>query len=149
MTEGIEYDPLGTVDVTFDDETWHLTRPKYRQLKYFSNELERILERIRDRQQELMAEIEEAEATYEDDPTEENQALVDEASEALRVFNRSAMAEHTIGVLQEMFKQLSEDPLPEDPDDWPAWLAADSSIPGKIVAHWRKAPKASGSNGSG
>ena len=37
--EGIEFNPIGTIDVTFDGTTYHLGRPKMRQFKHFSQAL--------------------------------------------------------------------------------------------------------------
>jgi hypothetical protein len=42
-----------------------------------------------------------------------------------------------------VFVQLS-DPLPEDSDEWPAWLATDPTLPSQIIGHWQAHPKASG-----
>lgn len=36
--------------------------------------------------------------------------------------------------------------LPESPDDWPADLALDPIIPGRMLDHWRRVPLARGSN---
>ena len=36
--------------------------------------------------------------------------------------------------------------LPESPDDWPADLALDPVIPGRMLDHWRRVPLARGSN---
>jgi hypothetical protein len=47
------------------------------------------------------------------------------------------------GLLADMFKDLG-DPLPDDIDDWPAWLATDTKIPRQITDHWKNSPKASG-----
>ena len=60
MTEGITYDPLGTVDVTFDDETYHLGRPKLKQWKYFTRQIEETTKKTRERLAELGKEVAEA-----------------------------------------------------------------------------------------
>ena len=68
----------------------------------------------------------------------------DKAQAALREYQASPFYESTIPWLREVFKQLSDTPLPDDENDWPVWLAADLAVPTQIVAHWRTNPKASG-----
>lgn len=128
--EGIEFNPIGTVDVTFDGTTYHLGRPKMRQFRHFTETLENVRREVTDRLAELQRKAE-------DDP--DNQAVRDEISE----FARDPFYNRTIPVVAEMFAQLG-DALPDDPDDWPAWLGADSTLPGEILKHWRNSPKASG-----
>jgi hypothetical protein len=36
--------------------------------------------------------------------------------------------------------------LPESPDDWPADLALDPIVPGRMLDHWRRVPLVRGSN---
>ncbi len=149
MSEGIEYNTTGTVDVTFDDKTYHLGRPKFKQWKYFTRKLNEQRDELTAALQRIQRETEEAEAKYkgnEDSPEarEELRRLRDELAE----INKTPFYDRTVTILAEMFSQVG-DPLPDDPDDWPAWLAADSSIPGEIIKHWRNNPKASGANGNG
>jgi len=49
-------------------------------------------------------------------------------------------------LVKEIFSQLG-DPLPDDIEEWPAWLATDVRLPGALLAHWKTHPKASGPNG--
>jgi len=53
MTEGIEFNPVGTIDVTFDDETYHLGRPKLKQWRYFTRQIEETTIKTRERLAEL------------------------------------------------------------------------------------------------
>jgi hypothetical protein len=136
MTEGITYNDLGTIDVTFDDETYHLGRPKFGQVKYFTRQVEDASKSVRDRLQELRDAVAEAEG-------DEEKRL----SEELTEFARAPYYERTIPILTEMFKQLSDKPLPTDTDEWPGWLAVNSGILTEIITHWRNVPKVSGANG--
>lgn len=131
MSEGIEFNPLGTIDVTFDDKTWHLGRPKFKQWRYFSRQLTAIYD---DNRETLVRLTEEAEREG------KGQA---KAQAALREYQGTPFYESTIPWLKEVFNQVG-DPLPESEDDWPAWLAADITIPTQIIGHWRNHPKASG-----
>ena len=90
----------------------------------------------------LQREVADATA-HEDESTPEGQAEIDRLTTEIRLFSANPFYEMTGPILAEMFAQLG-DPLPDDPDDWPAWLAADSTLPGEILKHWRNHPKASG-----
>lgn len=149
MSEGIEYNTTGTVDVTFDDKTYRLRRPKFGDWKHFNRKLNEQRDELVTELRRIQQETEEAEAKYEgaeDSPEarEELRRLQDE----MAALNKTPFYERTTGILAEMFEKIG-DPLPDDPDDWPAWLAADSSIPGEIIKHWQNNPKASGANGNG
>lgn len=148
MSEGIIYNELGTVDVTFDDKTYHLGRPKFKQWKYFTRKLDEQSSEVKDDLRQLQREIEDADQRHKDDSTPEAKAELDRLRDELHQFSKNPYYERTMGILAEMFEQVG-DPLPTDPDEWPPWLAADSSIPGAILKHWRSTPKASGPNGSG
>lgn len=147
MAEGIIWSDLGTVDVTFEDKTYHLGRPKMRQFRYFTRKLEEQSREVTEELDRLQREIADAQQQHEDDSTPEARADLDRLTARLREFSRNPFYDRTIGIIGEMFEQMG-DPLPSDPDDWPAWLAADSSLPGEILKHWRSHPKASGSNGT-
>lgn len=144
MSEGIVYNPVGTVDVTFDDKTYHLGRPKFRQYKYFSHQLADQHAELVDTLQRIQDETAEVERNYADDEdSPEAKAELRRLKGALADLNRRPYYERTISILAEMFSQVG-DPLPDDPDEWPAWLAADGTLPGEILKHWRMNPKASG-----
>lgn len=145
MTEGIEYNPTGTVDVTFDDKTYHLGRPKLRQWRYFTNQIAEMTKQATETATRLSKEAEAAFAVLADDPDNTHaQELAAEKEQAIKDFARTPFFETSSKLLREMFDQLGDAPLPDDLEDWPAWLAADVSLPGQILAHWRQAPKASG-----
>ena len=149
MNEGIEYDPLGTITVSFDDTEYRLGRPKLRQWRYFTRRIGEMTTAATDELTRLSNEAQAALAVLADDPENEHaQELADEKQEALTGFAQTPFYETSSELLREMFTQLADKSLPDDIDDWPAWLAADVSLPGQILAHWRNAPKASGSNGT-
>lgn len=143
MTDGIEYHPLGTVDITFDGTTYHLGRPKMRQFKYFTERLTLATRQVTDEMARIQGEITKAQQAFDDESTPEAQAEIDRLTAEVRAFSANPFYDVTIPIVAEMFSQLG-DALPEDPDDWPAWLAADSTLPGEILKHWRNNPKASG-----
>lgn len=45
------------------------------------------------------------------------------------------------------FDQLGDSPLPEDSDEWPAWLPTFQTV-GRMLSHWRAVPLAHGKKGS-
>jgi hypothetical protein len=132
MDEGITFDPMGTITVEFDDKTYRLTRPKMGQWRHFSRKLQGLYDENREHLLKL------TEDAQKEGPKQEK------AQAALREYQSQPFYESTIPWLREVFSQLGDKKLPESDDDWPAWLAADLSIPTQIVAHWRTSPKASG-----
>ena len=49
MSEGIDYEQLGTIIVSFDDKTYTLTRPKMGQWRYFSRKLQGLYDENREK----------------------------------------------------------------------------------------------------
>lgn len=185
MTEGIEYLPTGTVDVTFDDNTYHLGRPKLKQWKYFTRKMDQIttkaqedlaglVRRLSDAQQAILEAADEVlRGTYElaDERAQaegatraETQARevawshvleaadadlrkkYESAQKAITKFSEKPFYERSSELVKEIFSQLG-DPLPDDIEEWPVWLATDVTLAGSLLAHWRSHPKASGPNG--
>lgn len=145
MTEGITYNPLGTVEVTFDDTTYKLGRPKMRQFKYFTERLQTVTTAYTDEIRRVQVELAEANEKYaEDDTTPEAKAEIDRLTDEVKAITQTVFYEETMAITAEIFRQLGDQPLPEDYDEWPVWLAADASVPGEILKHWRTNPKASG-----
>jgi hypothetical protein len=141
MNDGIEFAPLGTVEVTFDDKTYHLGLPKMKQFRWFTRRLADVTAEATQEGRRLNAEIAAAQERFnDDDSSPEAKAEVDRLAEEVRGFT---FFDRTAPITAEMFEQLG-DPLPEEIEEWPVWLAADASIPGQILNHWRNAPKASG-----
>lgn len=182
MTEGIEFNEIGTVDVTFDDKTYHLGRPKLKQWRYFSEQIENISKKQTDKLKELAVAMAEAANAIEEgadpvlrgvfqlardkalaegasniDAQVQDRAWADimkEAPENLKAAHSAALAAMqkfvkvplylaTSGLVKKIFDQLG-DPLPDDIDIWPAWLATDVALPATILNHWKARPKVSG-----
>jgi hypothetical protein len=140
MSDGIEFNPDGTVAVTFNDKTYYLAQGVSGRFKYYTRRLN-VLTKTRERERrQLLAAITEVQQRYSDEDTPEAQAEIERLNEETQEFRLSfdALAEITA----EMFEELG-DPLPQDQDEWPVWLA-DEKIPGQILGHWRDVPKASG-----
>lgn len=183
--EGIVYHELGTIDVTFDDKTYHLGRPKLKQWRYFTREIDRITTRATEDLQALVRKVAEAQqamieaadpelrGTYEladekaqaDDATRahvqarevawshireaadpELRDAYDRVQAEMTQFAETPFYMRSSELVAEIFAQLG-DKLPDDIEEWPAWLATDVRLPGTILAHWRTHPKASGLNG--
>lgn len=145
MTEGIVYNPIGTVEVTFDDTTYKLGRPKMRHFKHFSESLQRVTAELTADLGKLTQELSVAQEKYGDDEdAPEARAEIERLRAELKVLTTKPLYEKAMAITAEMFAQLGDKPLPEDQEDWPVWLAADASVPGEILKHWRTNPKASG-----
>jgi hypothetical protein len=149
MSEGIDYEQLGTIIVSFDDKTYTLTRPKMGQWRYFSRKLQALYDENRETLLKLTGRVtemnEEVEALKEAGVDTKKAAVAQaKAQAALREYQIQPFYETTIPWLREVFVQLGDKKLPESEDDWPVWLAADLSVPTQIVAHWRTNPKVSG-----
>lgn len=148
MSEGITYDPLGTVVVEFDGETYRLTRPKMKHVSYFTRRVAEISDGARTELADIAKRLEEATDKADKKPTKANLDAQAKVAEEMADFLALPFYRRSHVVLREMFEQLGDRPLPEDLDEWPAWLGGDLELPGAITNHWRKAPKASGLNGS-
>lgn len=132
MSEGITYNPNGTVTVTFDSTAYLLRRPTFGQFRYFNRKFYAILDDINGKLADAREMLE-----SEDEKTQaQGRALTKEIGE-------KPLHEYTSQVLQEMFTQCG-DALPEKIDDWPAWLVTDPTLMRTILDHWRTTPKASG-----
>ena len=93
---------------------------------------------------DAVAKLKELTEAVENASTEKARA---KAESQLREYSLTPFYEDSLEWTREVFAQLG-DPLPDDADEWPAWLAADGTLPARIVAHWQTAPKASGENPS-
>lgn len=144
MSEPIEFFPIGTIAVTFDDQTYTLTRPKMGQWRYFSRQWSQAIKAAGSQLNDLMAKLDEARALLEKADNAKNRKKVEELSEEITGFNVSPLYEWNITWIREVFEQLGDKPLPDDSEDWPAWLAADPALPNEILRHWQAHPKASG-----
>jgi len=144
----IEFDPLGSITVTIDDTAYRLGRPKMGQWRYFQRGWSDAVKEARGQLTDLNARLNLAKERIEDatSPPKKLKAEkeVDKLTEELREFEVKPLYEWQIPWIREVFAQLGDKPLPEDADEWPAWLATDSSLPFEIVNHWQTHPLASG-----
>jgi hypothetical protein len=140
-TEGISYNPDGTIDLTVDGHVRHLRRPKLREFRHWAEQLRELAKKAQVEAVRLQELLEQISDDTSDAETERIQAELDEAQQARIQYTTP----WTAGVVEQF---TDSKPLPEDPDDWPAWLALDLSIPAKILAHWRTVPLAPGGKGS-
>ena len=134
--ETITFDPLGTITVEFDDRKWVVRRVKLKHLRHFR----RLLQTIRDDAQAKLKELSEAAESA----TGKGKVKADAE---LRAYAETPFYEDRLDWIRQVFEQLS-DPLPDDTDEWPAWLATDPNLPGRFLNHWQTSPKASGENPS-
>lgn len=139
--EGITYNPDGTIDVIVDGSVRHMRRPKLREFRHWAEALRELAKAAQEDSVRLAAMLE---RLAEDPDDEEIDQLQKEAQEAAQR-RVEYTAPWTAGVVEQFTDPTK--PLPEDPGDWPAWLALDLSIPSKILAHWRTVPLAPGAAG--
>ncbi len=134
----ITFDPMGTVTVTLDDKAYVLGRPKLRQYREHRDQIRTLSTNA---MTTLTAMQEKLETLKEDGPAFEK--LTGEITEV----GRNSFLLTSVPWLKAVFEDLG-DPLPDDEDDWPAWLAADQTIPTQIIEHWRTVPLAPGAKGT-
>ena len=134
MADGITYKPDGTITVEYDGVTVKLKRPTFGVYRYFSEALSDMSTHVQEVARRLAAIRARMESASDDDLERLSKEL---AAENIRMFDL------TQPILADMFTQLSDKELPEV-DEWPSWLAADSTIPTQFLSHWRTVPKASG-----
>ncbi len=136
MKEGIEFSPMGTVTVTLDGKDYVLKRPKLRQYRHYRDQIRELSTQAVETLSELREKLEKAKG-------KEAEAIEEEVAHvAANSFELTS-----IPWLKSAFEELG-DPLPDDHEDWPAWLAADTSIPTRIITHWRTVPLAPGAKGT-
>lgn len=134
MSEGIEYNPNGTVTVTFDSTAYLLRRPTFGQFRHFNRKFTDTYDQAQNELKSALKKLAEVEETGEG---------IEEVNAELADIKSRPLHDRMTPILSEMFSQVG-DPLPEDTDDWPAWLVTDPSVLPDILKHWRSVPKASG-----
>ncbi len=139
MSEGITFDPMGTVTVTFDDKGYVLGRPRLRQYQHHRDEIRFLSTTAITKLEEMQEKLK---TLKEDGPAFEK------LTTEMTAVSRSSFLLTSVPWLISVFKDLGVDPLPEDWDEWPAWLAADQTIPTQIIDHWRTVPLAPGAKGT-
>lgn len=138
MKEGIDFSPLGTVTITLDGKDYVLRRPKLRQYRHYRDKIRELSMQAVDTLADLREQLDKAK-----DGSKEFEALQTEVQDV----SQNSFELTSVPWLKDAFEQLG-DPLPDDHEDWPAWLAADQSIPTKIINHWRTVPLAPGAKGT-
>lgn len=133
----ITFDRLGTVTFDLDGLEVKLKRPTFKQWRHFSRSLQTIAE-------QAQTDLEQARQAVESAKTE---AAKKKAEAKLEEVAAVPFYERTIPWMQDVFAQLGNGTPVGEPDDWPAWLAVDHTLPGQIITHWRTVPKASGPTG--
>ena len=146
----ISFDRIGTVTIQFDDGPVVLGRPTFKQWRHFSRELQRISDEAQAQSRALTAMVEEAKEAL-DKATGKAKAAAQAEFDAAEAEAVAVLGvpfyERTLPWMVDVFAQLASGSLAAsvpDTDDWPAFLAADHTLPAQIVAHWRTVPKASG-----
>ena len=119
MKEGIDFSPLGTVTITLDGKDYVLRRPKLRQYRHYRDKIRELSTQAVDTLADLREQLDKAK-----DGSKEFEALQDEVQHV----SQNSFELTSVPWLKDAFEQLG-DPLPDDHEDWPAWLAADQSIP--------------------
>ncbi len=134
----ISFDPMGTVTITLDDKAYVLGRPKLRQYRHHRDQIRTLSQTaitMLEEMQEKLGTLKEGAPAFEKLTTE------------ITEISRNSFLLTSVPWLIAVFEDLG-DPLPDDEDDWPAWLAADQTIPTQIIEHWRTVPLAPGAKGT-
>lgn len=150
-SEGVDFNPDGTIDFVIDGSVKHLRRPKLREFRHWAEqlrELARAAQKEAVRLQDALAEL-----TKLDESTAEGEEKAAEEAEVARIEAELEEAnlkrqEYTVPWIAGVVKQFANADMPEDPEDWPAWLVLDLSIPAKVLAHWKAVPLAPGKAGT-
>ncbi len=137
MAEGITFNPTGTVTIDIG-KPYVLKRPKLREYRYFRDLIRELSIEAVDTMNGLQKDLE---------GVEEGTAEFSELESEIRHIGANSFELTSIPWLKSVFEQLG-DPLPDDHEEWPAWLAADQTIPTKIINHWRDVPLAPGEAGT-
>ncbi len=134
----ISFDPMGTVTITLDDKAYVLGRPKLRQYRHHRDQI-RTLSRA------AITKVEEMQEHLE--TLKEGAPAFEKLTTEITEISGNSFLLTSVPWLKAVFEDLG-DPLPDDEDDWPAWLAADQTIPTQIIEHWRTVPLAPGAKGT-
>lgn len=135
MAEGIAFNETGTITLTIDNQPYGLRRPKLGQFRYFRDQIRELSVAAVAELQELKDRMDQAEGA------EADQLEIEFRSASANTFTMTS-----VPWLTKVFEQLG-DPLPDDYEEWPSWLA-DPTIPSKIIDHWRTVPLAPGAKGT-
>lgn len=156
MTDQLALNADGTVTVTIDTSDYMLRVPTVKDWKRYTQQMQDAVTAAKTSLEELnravshaaekisSADVDSDEwVTAYEAATDKAKAAYHAAVDALADYAAEPFYEVSAGILADMFANLG-DALPEDLDEWPVWLATDTSIPGEILGHWRTTPKVSG-----
>lgn len=137
----LAFDKTGVVRVWIDEKLHTLRRPKwgeYRRIRDAMTEATTLAARAQDLQDRAKGDV----AGMDTDLIKETLALQDEMTDIQittyrLIFNGEPNAEPPV-------KPLSDIPLPDDPDEWDAWLLSGDDVLGQLLEHWRARPLARG-----
>lgn len=113
----VRYLPDGTIEADIDGDVFTLRRPKFGEFRAIREQTNALNSYVR--------------GLPKDRSDEQAQEYEDE------------ILRRRISVLAKSFERLAR-PLPEDPDDWPAWLILDASVMQRMLNHWQTVPLARG-----
>lgn len=132
-TEGIELRPDGTVELTISGTVRHLRRPVVRELRGWTEQIRELAVKANEEVAHLNEMIEAALA--EETPDDELGQMRQDLTEA-----QHRRSEYLGPWIASVVSTLSDKPLPDDVDEWPAWLVMDLLVPTQLIQHWRTAP---------
>lgn len=130
----------GTITVNDDGTVYQLKVPRFGQFKAIKSEIFTTQARLREKSEAMMTDLR---AAREGDSPNQDEIAAEtlQRSEQLVDDTMNELA----GVMRFIFKTLSDNPLPDDEDDWPAWLAAEQQTMGQMLRHWKTVPLGRGS----
>ena len=126
----VTFDAEGTITIGLTGSPLTLARPTLGQYRQLRDQYRVAHKRMRDgakQAETISSESDEAEATR----------LLAELEDLLETWHHEFIAAAA---------SLLSTGLPESPDDWPADLALDPIVPGRMLDHWRRVPLVRGSN---
>ena len=127
----VTFDAEGTITIAGTHVLGRPTLRQYRQLRDSYRQAVKRMQEAGERANQL--------AAHEDDHTDaEAEQILDELNDFLESWHHDwiKLVASTLGAVT----------LPADPEDWPADLALDPVIPGRMLDHWRRVPLVHGSN---
>jgi hypothetical protein len=126
------------VTVTLEDKERVLRRPKLRQYRHHRDQIRSLSATAITKLEAMQEKLE---------TLKEGGTAFEKLTTEITEVSRNSFLLTSVPWLKAVFEDLG-DPLPDDEDDWPAWLAADQTIPTQIIEHWRTVPLAPGAKGT-
>lgn len=129
--KAVAKDKTGVVRIWHDGTLYTLRRPKWGQYKRIRDAL-KTLTPLAKRGGEMQKALQDKSPEEQAEGMDDMLALMDE------------MAEATIPLTKLVFSELSDQPFPDNPDDWESWLVTDNDFLSGLLEHWRTVPLARG-----